>query len=466
MLRGRLTDWLEKHPDFPVLETSRETWSRARLLYDINGLDVDASRKPALALANGYDFLVRVLGLIFRDQAPLLLNPALPPEVRCELAERMGFSPVWDQPGFSLSGAVPPPAREEEKDPRQAVLHLLTSGTTGNPRMAARSAEAICNQCDHLVDAFHLKPGDRVLALPPFFHSYGIEAVVMNTLAAGATLVLPDAAPFGLSLAEAVDRSRVSHLFANPPLVKLLLAARRENPRILDTVRHLVSAGALLEERTAAEWHAEFGFHPSPVYGLTDVGCVAVSRGDHAVRNGYVGDLFPGFAARVDRPDGTEASPGETGIIWIRKPYLDLGYPLEPEWTAEVFRDGWFRTGDLGKVDDQGRVFLSGARSGRINVGGEKVDPGFVESEILRIPGVAECVVYAEPHAVFGQIVRAAVSGRGITSDDILDALRGRLDPVALPRRVDVSEKPLERNPGGKLSRHWFEEKALRKADF
>lgn len=464
MLRGKVTEWLEAHADYPILETSGESWSRARLLYDVNGLEMDPSRKPALALPNGYDFLVRVFGLIFRGQAPLLLNPAQPADIRFAIAEKSGFSPVWDEPGFSAAGPPPPPHTLEEKDPRQPVLHLLTSGTTGTPRMAGRSAEAICSQCDHLVGIFDLKPGDRVLALPPFFHSYGMEAVVMNTLAAGATLVLPDAAPFGLALAEAVDKAQISHVFANPPLVKLLLAARREQPEILSSLHHLVSAGALLDETTALQWQSLFGFHPAPVYGLSDIGCVAATRGDEPVTPGYVGELFPGFEARVELPDGTTAENGNRGIIWIKKPYLDLGYPMDSEQMAVAFRDGWFCTGDMGWIDESRRVFLTGARSGRINVGGEKIDPGFVESEILQIPGVVECVVYAEPHAVFGEIVRAAVSARGVESKDILDHLRTRLEPVSIPRRVDVTADVLERAPGGKVSRHWYEEKARRKA--
>jgi acyl-CoA synthetase (AMP-forming)/AMP-acid ligase II len=255
-----------------------------------------------------------------------------------------------------------------------------------------------------------------------------------------------------MALAEQIDKAGVTHVFANPPLVHLLMAYRKENKNAFATLRHVISGGALVEEKMAKQFHQLFDFQVATVYGMSEVGCVAVSDGEPCI-NGYSGRLLTGYQGRVMSTEGKELPLGKMGILWIKKPFKEFGYTDLPEISAKQFDGDWFLTGDMGHLDDQGNVFLAGVRSGRINVGGEKVDPGFVEMELKKCDGVEEAVVFGVPHSVYGEVVHAAVSGSNLEEETLREQLRTRVDPASLPRKIECTTTPLKRTPSGKISR-------------
>lgn len=461
MIAHLIADALARHHDRVLLDTGEERWTFGRLF-------ADASRRTrraaplegcTLAMRNGYPLLVELVARILAGTPPLLANPAMPAPALAALAARLRHpAVVRDAAGDGEEDPLAPeplPAKRREDEP---AFHLLTSGTTGAPRMAARSHRSLAWQTPHIADAFGLAPGARVLAAAPLFHSYGIEAAAICSIYKGSTLIMPAGAPFGLALAGAASALCATHVFANPPLVKLLVDARSADARILPGLAVVVTAGARLPDALAEAFRARFGFHPRPVLGLTETGCVSVSDGSRPPLAGYVGELLEGFEARVVDLDGRPLPSGAEGAIEIRKPFADLGYPDDPAATAERFAGGWFRTGDLGRLDGRS-LHLLGSRSGRINVGGEKVDPGLVEAALLKLPGVIECVAYGAPHAALGTVVAACVHATdpAVTAATLRAALAETLEPVAVPARIEVSPDPLPRTPAGKLSRALFD---------
>lgn len=460
MLKDLIVDGLTRHHGRVLLDTGAQRWTFGRLLADAHrrARAEEAPGRDALAMRNGWPLLVEFVARLLAGAPPLFLNPAQPQTARAELAKRLGFPRMLEAAGAVAPQSPFPKAAGETPREDEAAFFLLTSGTTGAPRMAARSHRSVAYQTPHIAAAFGLFEGARVLAVAPFFHSYGLEAAAVCCIFTGATLLLPEGAPFGLALAEEASRMGATHVFANPPLVKLLADARAGRKDLLPDLRVAVTAGARLADPLAVRFADLFGHFPRPVYGLTETGCVSVSDGSRPPLEGDAGDLLPEFAARVTDLNGNVLPEGSVGGVEIKKPFADLGYPNDAAETSARFVDGWFRTGDLGRISGRA-VHLLGSRSGRLNVGGEKVDPGLVEAELLKIPGVAECVVYGAPHAALGVSVRAAVHATdpSLTSDALRGYLREVLEPVAVPSRIDLFPDPLPRTPAGKLSRALFE---------
>ncbi len=455
MLKKLILERLEKYRDNVFLETEYEFFTYGKLLYDIQSLDSGNNKKKyAIAMINGYEIIKTILSLIIRNNPPLLLNPALPADILNKTIKKLNFEHIINKENNLKDSNIPIENYEEKDD--YAAFYLLSSGTTGDPKMAARSHRSIVEQCKILVKAFHLNEKSRVLAIPPFFHSYGVEAILFNTIYAGGTLIIPEKPGFGMSMAENLDKFNLTHIFANPPLVKLLDNFKKNNSEKLNTVKTVITAGSLLDDKSAESFKNQFKFNAAPVYGLSEVGCVAVSSGNKEIKNGYAGDLFPEFEIKTTDVYGATLEQGEKGVIWIKKPYNDLGYPLQKEKTDELFQNGWFKTNDIGYFNEEKEIFLTGSRSDSLNIGGEKVDPGDIELAIMEHKEVEECVVFGIPHKIYGNIVKSIIYSKTLKEDNLREFLSDKLEPVAIPSKIEIIDIPLKRTAAGKISRFLY----------
>jgi len=332
---------------------------------------------------------------------------------------------------------------------------FFTSGSTGRPKgVVLTQGQLTFTILNHLND---LLPGlthrDRSLVVAPLSHGAGMHALVQ--LAAGAaSVILPG--PFEPAAAwAAVERYGITNLFAVPTIVKRLV----ENPRAgRSSLRAIIYAGAPMykeDQRVALE---RLGPVLVQYYGLGEVtGAITVLRAeDHGpAREGSCGVERTGMEVRIAGDDGRALGPGESGEVCVAGPAVCAGYWQDAAANAAAFRDGWFRTGDIGHMDAEGYLYLTGRRSDMFITGGTNVHPREVEEILLTHPDIAEVAVIGVPDRDLGEVGWAVVVVRGAgtgTGERFGDWLDGRVARFKIPRRfIMVTEIP--KSGYGKVTR-------------
>jgi long-chain acyl-CoA synthetase len=265
--------------------------------------------------------------------------------------------------------------------------------------------------------------------------------VLGPALTVGATVVLlPSFEKQGVL--DAIHHESITHLFAVPSVFRLLIDASIP-PKALQSVRRYVSAGAPLPVSTQEEWTAEFDMPIDVAYGLTETSPFATY--DRAAgRIGSVGKPVEGVEIQVMDNDGTAVLPGSIGEIAVKGPNVMLGYWRRPEETAAAIRDGWFRTGDLGRLSDDGYVYLVDRANDMMIFDGQNVYPSEVERVLTEHPAVSEAVTYGTPHPLVGDLVRAVVvlqPGAAVTETDLQVLCAQRLATYKVPRTIRLAEQ-------------------------
>lgn len=355
--------------------------------------------------------------------------------------------------------AAEPRALPPIDEARRAMI-VYTSGTTGKPKGAVTTHAGLRAQVTSLVQAWGWTADDRTLLVLPLHHVHGIVNVLTCALWSGAVCEI--APRFDADETwRAIESGRLTLFMAVPTVYGRLIAAyegadeerRARMSAGCRRMRLMVSGSAALPVQTLERWREISGQVLLERYGMTEIG-MALSNPLHGERRpGYVGMPLPGVRARLVDEEGAEVEPGTPGEIEIAGPGVFLEYWRRPEATAEAFRGGWFRTGDVAVVED-GYYRILGRRSvDIIKTGGYKVSALEIEEVLRTHPLIGECAVVGVLDEQWGERVCAAVETPA-DSDLTLDALqewaRGHLAPYKLPRdlrRVDA----LPRNAMGKV---------------
>ena len=333
----------------------------------------------------------------------------------------------WDQPveiittgsalahGTTIDGLIDAyaPSRLAKRPADDVFIYQFSSGSTGRPKRVARTQGEIHAEALGYRPLFGVGPGVGVFCAVPLFHSYGLTCSLLATAPSGATLVLlEDPNPFVLKRHRALDvleRERPEIFPGVPFIFRLLAEAPREAD--LSSLRLCFSAGIELPREVFDAFLARFGVPIRQLYGSTETGTMAANVGaDPKATFASVGPPLPGVDVEVLGEDGLPAVSGDVGELAVRGPGVARGYVDLPELTAEAFAGGRYRTGDLGRIDEAGRVYLTGRKKLLIPVGGYKVDPIEVEDVLNANPAVDEAVVVGVPGDNPGEeIVKAAV---------------------------------------------------------
>ena len=332
---------------------------------------------------------------------------------------------------------------------------LYTSGTTGRSKGAMLTHDNLASNSLTLVDYWRFTDKDVLIHALPIYHTHGLFVASNVALFARASMIfLPRFDP------EAIIKlmARATVLMGVPTFYTRLL----QNPALnKDTTSHMrlfISGSAPLLAETHREWEARTGHAVLERYGMTETNMNTSNPYDGERVAGAVGHPLPGVSVRVTEPEtGKVLSPEEIGMIEVRGPNVFKGYWRMPEKTRSEFRDdGFFITGDLGKIDAKGYVHILGRGKDLVISGGFNVYPKEIESEIDAMPGVIESAVIGVPHADFGEGVTAVVvcnKGAGVTEASVLKALDGRLAKFKMPKRVFVVDE-LPRNTMGKVQKN------------
>jgi malonyl-CoA/methylmalonyl-CoA synthetase len=332
---------------------------------------------------------------------------------------------------------------------------LYTSGTTGRSKGAMLSHDNLASNSLTLVDYWRFTPNDVLIHALPIYHTHGLFVASNVTLFARASMIfLPKFDP------EAIIKlmARATVLMGVPTFYTRLLQNPALNKDAAKHMRLFISGSAPLLADTHREWEARTGHAVLERYGMTETNMNTSNPYDGERVAGAVGHALPGISVRVTEPETGKVLPvEEIGMIEVRGPNVFKGYWRMPEKTISEFRnDGFFITGDLGKIDAKGYVHILGRGKDLVISGGFNVYPKEIESEIDAMPGVIECAVIGVPHADFGEGVTAVVvcgKGADVTEASVLKALDGRLAKFKMPKRVFVVDE-LPRNTMGKVQKN------------
>lgn len=332
---------------------------------------------------------------------------------------------------------------------------LYTSGTTGRSKGAMLSHDNLASNSLTLVDYWRFTDKDVLIHALPIYHTHGLFVASNITLFARASMIFLPKFDSELII-KLMPRATV--LMGVPTFYTRLLhnpALSRESTKHM---RLFVSGSAPLLADTHREWAERTGHAVLERYGLTETNMNTSNPYDGQRLPGAVGYPLPGVAIRITDPETGKVLPADSiGMIEVKGPNVFKGYWRMPEKTRAEFRDdGFFLTGDLGKIDGNGYVHIVGRGKDLVISGGFNVYPKEIESEIDAMPGVVESAVIGVPHADFGEGVTAVVvcqPGAKVDEASVLKGLDGRLAKFKMPKRVFLVEE-LPRNTMGKVQKN------------
>lgn len=479
-------------PDRPPMNR-KQLFDQTRLIgRQLNDAGIGRNDRVAIVLPNGPEMATAFLSVAaFATSAPL--NPAYrAPEFEFYLSDLdakavvvheamnsdavkvaadrnipvLRLVPQNADPAGAFTLETAPGARTQEGGPAEAqgvALVLHTSGTTSRPKMVPLTHANICASARNVAASLNLTERDRCLNMMPLFHIHGLIAAVMASLTGGGSVVCTpgfDAERF----AEWLRDLRPTWYSAVPTIHQAILSRLAGNREALAEcdLRLIRSSSSALPPQVMAELEALFEAPVIEAYGMTEAAHQMTSNPlPPAPRKpGSVG-LPAGPEVAIMDEEGKLLESDQVGEVVIRGPNVTSGYAANPEANAAAFTNGWFRTGDEGRFDGDGYLFLTGRIKEIINRGGEKISPREVDETLLDHPAVQQAVTFAMPHAALGEDIAAAVVLRDETTA-VEDELRGfvadRVAEFKVPRRILILDE-IPKGPTGKLQRIGLAEK-------
>ena len=498
-----VAQYLERHaaqtPDLVAIRFEGRSISYGQLNSDANRLacslraaGVVAADRVALYLPNVPEFAVAYYAAQKLGAIPVTINAILKmEEVRYLLDDsgasvvvtmdeltgyvsddcaalrlRIAVDPKGAKPGWSALADLLAQGSDKfesvQRGPEDIAALLYSSGTTGFPKGVSLTQHNIHSNIalPPLARYSDYRPGDRLATFLPLFHVYGQNYIMNAAFLAGATMVLfsrfvPDV------VLRAIGEERITHFFAVPTIYINLLAMDLSGYD-LSSLRYEMSAAATMPEEISRRWTERFGRRVFEGYGLTECSPFSCYNDSVEHRFGSVGRAVDGFELKIfDESDG-ELPFGEQVEIVIRGDGVMQGYWNRADESKASLRGGWLHTGDVGRMDKDGYVYITDRVKDMINVSGFKVWPAEVEQYLYKLPGVQEAAVYGIPAGAQGEKVIVAVvlkAGATLTAEDVIAYCRQNIAAYKVPAQVDIV-KELPKSPSGKLLKRVLRQQA------
>nr|WP_318207417.1 SDR family NAD(P)-dependent oxidoreductase [Streptomyces sp. SJL17-1] len=397
------------------------------------------------------------LGPLDRAEEPLTLGPltllvtgAGPVPEGCHSYDELAA-------GVPSDDAPAPSAPRDDLGPDEVAWLFYTSGTTGLPKgVLSTQRNCLWSVANCYIPVPELSADDRVLWPLPLFHSLSHIACVLSVTVAGATArILDGHSP--QDVLDALRDDRSTFLAGVPTTYHYLVEAVRDSGSALPDLRIGLVGGGVTSAALRRAFEDTFAVPLVDAYGSTETcGAIAINA-PHGTRvEGSCGLPVPGVGVRVVDPrTGEEVPAGQEGEVWVQGPNVMVGYHNSPEATAEALRDGWFRTGDLARRDEEGHLTICGRIKELVIRGGENIHPVEVETAMRSFPGVADVAVAAKPHEALGEVpVAYVVPGpAGFDEEALLAHCRARLAAYKVPEEIHEIEE-IPRTASGKVVRH------------
>jgi len=371
-------------------------------------------------------------------------------------AEQTDAECVLVEPGDfeAMLARCQPAAEVAERRPEDTAVILYTSGTTGTPKGAELTHSNLLRNVEVSVGLFGLDERAVTLGALPFFHAFGQTCALNATVSVGGRLTLIPRFDGGKAL-EILERDRVTVFEGVPTMYAAMLHDPRADETDTSALEVCVSGGAAMPVEIMRAFEQKFGCQILEGYGLSETSPVAsFNRRDRERKPGSIGLPIDGVEMRVIDDDGNEVPQGDIGEVAIRGHNIMKGYWRREEATAEAIdADGWFKTGDIAKVDEEGYFFIVDRKKELVIRGGFNIYPREIEEVLYEHPDVREAAVIGIPHDALGEEVAAAVAlkpGAESTPGELRDFVKQRVAAYKYPRHVWLVDE-LPKGPTGKI---------------
>ena len=441
---------------------------------------VEAGRPVSIVLANNLEFMITFLAVARAGAIAAPLNSAYTVDefkFFMEDAEaQLAIVPPGDHAGRDSANQLNIPTMDASSTGAHVViarngseltltkdvaapseddvaLFLHTSGTTNRPKGVPLTHKNLLTSLGNIKDTYALTPDDVAMVVMPLFHVHGLIGVALSTLNSGGSIVVPSR--FSASTFWADQKNTGATWYSAVPTIHQILLMRAEEDNAPhESFRLIRSCSAALVPSVFTDLEARFGAPVLEAYGMTEAAHQMSSNllppGDRVP--GSVG-MGTGVEISIMDEGGNMMPLGERAEVVIRGDNVTHGYNNNPEANAEAFTNGWFRTGDQGIMDSDGRLTLTGRLKELINRGGEKISPLEVDALLLDHPAVAEAVCFAVPDVKYGEIVQAVVVLSGDADEAAIQSFcRERMADFKVPERIYITDT-LPRTATGKIQR-------------
>jgi len=372
---------------------------------------------------------------------------------------------AWNYEAIMAESPGSPPPREEIS-PEDPWAIILTGGTTGRPKGVVISHRMWTWNAINTIVSYGFRDDDIGLSIGPMFHA-GIACITLPLLYLGGRGIILSGKFDEGTILDVVEKIRPTLWLMVPTMWERLMQSPRFAHADFSSIRQVLSGGAPCPERVYEGYRAR-GIAFRQGYGLTEVGtnCFVPPQETHLRKTGSVGvPMFLGDMKIVES-EGKEVSPGQTGELIIAGPHVCSGYWNNPEETKKRFLNGYFRTGDLARQDEEGYYYITGRATYMIISGGENVYPEEVEGVLQTHPKIAQVSVIGLPDTKWGEVVTAVIvlkSGESLTEQEVIQFCRSKIAGYKIPKRVLFSDTPLPTSEVGKVLRRMVKETVMQK---
>jgi long-chain acyl-CoA synthetase len=370
-------------------------------------------------------------------------------------ADDAGAECILVEPGEfeKLLGEHEPQADIADREDDDTAVILYTSGTTGQPKGAELTHSNLRRNAEVSRSLYDTSPDDVVLGALPLFHSFGQTCSLNATMAAGATLTLIPRFDPAKAL-EIIARDGVTIFMGVPTMYGAMLHDEHADDAETSSLRVCVSGGSALPGELMRNFEEQFDCTILEGYGLSETSPVAsFNHSESERKEGSIGTPIEGVEMKVVDDDGNEVEQGEVGEIVIKGHNVMKGYWDKPDATEDSIKDGWFHSGDMAKVDEDGYFFIVDRKKELIIRGGYNVYPREIEEVLYEHPAVREAAVVGVPHDDLGEEVGAAVvlkDGEKVSAEELRDFVKEQVAAYKYPRRIWFADD-LPKGPTGKI---------------
>ena len=462
------------HSGVALVEEANQ-WTFGELANEVDRVAATIREKTpgdtvGILLLNSKQYVTTLLGVWKAGKTAVPLNYLLPPQELAFIIKDSGMSalvssqffaqalaavkPLFGDKGVILMADAPdfaaPSPTNFSAAYRNPALYLYTSGTTGRPKGVVLTHENLGENVSACQQAGAFDHRDAFLCLLPFFHTYAITGTILLPLLNGAKMVLVDRFQ-PLKVLKLIEEHRITAFLAIPSMYRVMAAT--EGSFDLKSVRFPISGGEPLPVAIAEAFEKRFGVPIFEGYGQTEAAPVVTLNVPGGRKLGSVGRALPGVAIAIWDEAKNALSVGEIGEIMVRGSNVMEGYYHLAEETARTITNGWLHTGDLGKIDAEGFVTITGRKKDLIISAGENIYPREIEEVLVTHPKIKEAAVIGVKDEVRGEVPKAFVIARdGMTVDEkeLRSFCRDNLANFKVPKHFEVVAD-LPRTPTGKV---------------